>query len=168
MAQREFYTDQVTEHVKFLLESQLGLEVVRDRWKDYEAGVDGHGSEVTVFSDLQEQLAVTPAVELIYKDSNFTQIAVGSQHEQLNYSIYVTINNTHPEHSKKYGNIIARSVVEILNIYENRRFSLGNENFYCVYDSHCENMQPGFRRGKGLFTVNISWWAKIMKPDKEF
>lgn len=160
---REFYEDSVTAHLKQLLEDQLFL--VRDRWKAWEAK-DGHGVEVNIYTDLQDQLPKTPAVEIVYKDSDNEQIAVGTGHEKFNYSILVTVNNNHPEEGKIYCNIIARSVVEILNLYDNRAFPLDNANFNCIYDSYASRLESGYRRGKGLRTVNIAWWGKMMKPDK--
>ncbi len=159
---RELFNNEITEHLAQLLE--LNLDQMTQRW--YEEDNDGtSGTKVSVYKDLQAQIGKTPAIELVEKDSDITQISIGSQHEVFNYDILVSVGSNHHENGKRYLKIVSHSVIEILNSYDNRSFIVPNKTFR-VYESYAEGIEYGYRRGQGFQSARISWYAKLFKPDK--
>jgi hypothetical protein len=160
---REVFNDEITEHLATLLE--LKLDELSKRWYE-ESNENGEASKVVVYKDLQAQIGKTPAIEIVEKGSDCTQISVGAQHETFNYDILVSVSANHTENGKRFLKIIASSVREILNLYENRSFVVPKQKFR-VYESFAENVEFGYRRGQGFQSARIGWYAKLFKPDKQ-
>lgn len=162
---RLIFQDEITEHLKSLL--SLNLDLLRPRWADLltEAG-SKEGAIPVIWTDLQDQLPTGPPhVEIVFKDVSNLQYAIGTQHQEFHYDIIVTVQNNHPEFAKKLLLILAMSIQNILNLYENRSFCIPNQK-YKVYDSYCASMDLGFRRGKGLRSAKFDFWAKMLLPDR--
>ena len=101
MAQREFFNRDIVQHIQEILSSEL--ENLKYRWREYsrDPGSD-QPSTVTIYTDIQAQIPVVPAIEIIEGISDATQIAIGSQHEKCNFDLIVTVTNSSPEESKRY------------------------------------------------------------------
>lgn len=162
---RLIFNDEISERIKFLL--SLELDLLRPRWADLltEPG-STEGAIPLIWTDLQNQLPTGPIhIEIVFKDSDNTQYAIGTQHQECHYDIIVTVGNNHPEYAKKLLLIVATSVQNILNLYGNRTFKILDTNFQ-VYDSYCKSMDLGFRRGQGLRSCKFEYWTKMLLPDR--
>jgi len=141
-------------------------DTLRGRWVDYdqEPG-DPKGARYRVYRDLQDQLPYIPAIEVVEKGTTTNIYSIGTQEDQFEYDIIVTVNNNHAEHSKSYLRIMAKAIMDLLNAFENRKFEVPGHDF-CAYYSEASRVEYGFRRGKGLKSARISWMAKLLKPNR--
>ncbi len=139
---------------------------MRGRWADFDKeSDDDKGVRYKVHRDLQDQLPYTPAIEIVEKGTTTNIYSIGTQEDQFEYDIIVTVNNNHPEHSKRYMHIVAKSIMDLLNDFDRRNFEVPGHDF-CVYYSEASRVDYGFRRGKGLKSARITWMAKLLKPNR--
>jgi len=125
---RSIATDAITDHLVTLIENNA--DALRIRWKDFES-IPGEetGKIYRVFRDLQEQMLYIPAVEVVEKATTTTIYGIGTQEDLFEYDILVTVNNNHPELSKSYLRIVGKSIMDLLNAFENRNFKVPKKRF---------------------------------------
>lgn len=163
--QRALVNDEITNYLVSFLETNV--DVLRINWKDYNPGDDQKGKLYKVFKDLQNQLDYTPAIEIISKGRTTNIFSIGTQEDQYEYDIIISLTQAHKTESIVWLRIMANLIQELFNAFENRSFQVPHQNF-CVYYSEATSIEYGFRRGFGLLAARIPWSCKLLKPNRGF
>lgn len=164
--QREILDDAITKHLVDLFETNV--DEMRGVWKAYDDGGaidDNKGKSYTVFDALQNQLTTTPAIEIVYKDTDTKIISIGTQEDEYHYDIIVSIENANVKEGPRWLRIMAKACQALLNDFNNRSFIVPGYNFKAYY-SEASREENGFRRGAGLMSSRIPWMCKVFKPNR--
>lgn len=169
MPQPEIVNDGITARLKKLFEDNV--EDICVLWKDLQAGEAPKGQDPAkgkiykVFTDLQEELRYTPAIEINEVTARNSIVAIGTQDDEYAYEIICTVENNHPEYSKKYIQIFGKAIFDLLNAFVNRDFIVPGYDFK-VYYSEATDIAFNFRRGRGLKSAKMNWTCKIRKGNR--
>lgn len=165
MPQREILDDRITEYLKDRI-AEIIAEA-RPLWASYQPadGSTDMGKDVIVYTDLQDQLTYSPAVEIVFRNKTTNIFSIGTQEDLYEYDIICSVTNNHPNESIRYVSILANAIQVALNDFNHRAFTVPSYNF-CVYYSEASNTETGYRRGKGLRSNRIPWSCKLLKQNR--